>query len=392
MTDRPHKPATRLVTAGRRKDWTHGIVNPPVYRASTCLFDTYADLRAGVRNPDDGLFYGRRGTPTQWALREAITDLEGGDGTWLFPSGVAAVNSAILAFCKAGDHILVPDNAYEPTRLFARGLARQMGITAGFYDPLIGAEIASLLTDQTKVVVVESPGSLTFEVQDLPTIADAAHAKGAVVVADSTWATPLLLKSLDLGADVAVHACTKYIVGHSDVMMGSATARGKAWQKIQQIGVRLGQTVSADDAYLALRGLRTLGPRLAQHQSAAVEIARWLSARDDVRQVLHPALPNCPGHDLWQRDFAGSSGLFAILLEARSDDAIAAMVDHMTLFNMGFSWGGFESLILPADPGPIRTATAWPDGLSLFRIHVGLEDSQDLKHDLDAGLARYFAA
>lgn len=390
------RPDTRLMELGRRRDWTHGIVNPPVYRASTCLFDSYADLRAGVAEPDAGLFYGRRGTPTHWALREALTELEGGTGTWLYPSGMAAMAGAILAFARAGDHVLLPDSAYEPTRALAKGLLRQYGVESTFYDPLTGGEIASLLRETTRVVVTESPGSLTFELQDLPAIAAAAHAVGAYVVLDNTWATPLNLQALALGVDVSVHAATKYIVGHSDVMLGTATANARAWPGLQRWAVQAGQTVGADDAWLALRGLRTLGLRLRQHAATATRLADWLADRPEVARVLHPARPDCPGHAIFARDFTGANGLFSIVLEAGGDmaaeDAVAAMVDGMRHFKLGFSWGGYESLILPARPDRVRSATRWQAAGPLLRLHAGLEDADDLTADLDAGLARFTAA
>jgi len=386
------KAKTRLAALGRRKDWTHGIVNPPVYRASTCLFDTYAELRDAVARPDETLYYGRRGTPTQWALREALTALEGGHDSWLFPSGVAALNASLLAFAGQGDHMLIVDNAYEPSRVFAKGLARRFGIEASFYDPMLGGGIADQFRDNTKVVLLESPGSLTFEVQDVPAIAAAARAAGIATVADNSWATPLLFRPLDHGVDVVVEACTKYIVGHSDVMLGSATASEKAWPKLKRIGAGLGQTVSPDDAYLALRGLRTLGVRLEAQAAAALELARWLAERPEVAQVLHPALPDCPGHALFERDFDGPAAVFSIVLTGREKTALAALTDGMRHFKMGFSWGGYESLALPADPKPIRTATDWGERGELIRLQVGLEDVEDLKADLDAGLARFTAA
>ncbi len=383
---------TRLATLGRRADWTHGIVNPPVYRASTVLFDTYAQYRDAVTRPDDTLYYGRRGTPTHWALKEALTELHGGAGTWLFPSGVAAVNAAILAFAGAGDQILVPDNAYEPSRMFANRLAKRFGIDAGFYDPCIGADIAGQITDKTRVILIESPGSLTFEVQDVPAIAAAAKARGVVTVADNTWATPLLFRPLEHGVDVAVEACTKYITGHSDVMMGSATAAAGTWPKLFRVGAGLGQTVSPDDAWLALRGLRTLELRLQAHEAAALDLARWLAEHPLVAEVMHPALPSCPGHDLWRRDFDGASGVFALVLHHADKSALPAMTDQMRHFKMGFSWGGYESLMLPADPAPIRTATDWSGKGELIRLQVGLEDVADLKQDLADGLDRFARA
>jgi len=384
------KEDTKLITGGRRKEWTHGIVNPPVYRASTCLFDSYAQLRERVANPTaKQLFYGRKGTPTQWALEEALTDLEGADGTMLYPSGIAAVTTSILALVKAGDHILITDSAYEPTRSFANGMLKAMNIEAEYYDPTIGAGIAALLRPNTSVVLTESPGSLTFEVQDIPAIVAAAKENGTYVITDNTWATPLFFKPLEHGVDISVEACTKYICGHSDVMIGSASATGKAWLKLRRTTYQMGHMVSADDAFLTSRGLRTLGIRLKAHEENALKIAAWLKERPEVASVLHPAFEECPGHEIWARDFSGSSGLFSIVLKGGDYPDTAAMVDDMRLFKMGFSWGGFESLILPSDPSTSRTINKWSAPGPLLRVHVGLEDTDDLITDLEAGLQRY---
>ncbi len=383
---------TKIVEGGRRKDWTNGIVNPPVYRASTCLFESHADLRAGIADPDAGLFYGRRGTPTHWALREALCALEGGAGTWLYPSGMAAITASILAFVKAGDRILVTDSAYEPTRHFCDSVLKAMGVETVYYDPLIGAGIAGLLDARTQLVLVESPGSLTFEVQDLPAIAEAAHAAGALVLIDNTWATPLHLDALAHGADVSIHAATKYIVGHSDVMLGTATANARAWPRLKRMATALGLTTSPDDAWLALRGLRTLAVRLERHAANALRVAEWLGQHPEVARVLHPALPGCPGHEIFRRDFTGSCGLFAIVLDGGDEAAVAALIDDLAHFGIGFSWGGYESLILPADPARVRTATRWRAEGPLLRLHIGLEDPDDLIADLAAGLDRFRTA
>lgn len=381
---------TKLVTAGRRKEWTHGVVNPPVYRASTCLFDTYAQLRERTANPSaKQLFYGRKGTPTQWALEEALTELEGADGTMLFPSGIAAVTTAILALVKAGDHVLITDSAYESTRSFANGMLKSMNIEAEYYDPTIGSDIAALLRPNTSVIVTESPGSLTFEVQDIPEIVAAAKENGTYVITDNTWATPLFFKPLDHGVNISIEACTKYIGGHSDAMIGSASARGKAWRKLSKTAYQMGHTVSPDDAFLTSRGLRTLGIRLKAHEENALRVAAWLKDRPEVAAVLHPAFEDCPGHEIWARDFSGSTGLFSIVLNGGDYPDTAAMVDDMHLFKMGFSWGGFESLILPSDPTTARTATKWAAPGPLLRLHIGLEDTDDLIADLEAGLNRY---
>ena len=386
------KKDTKLATLGRRKEWTGGVVNPPVYRASTHLFDTYADLRTAVRQPDAGLFYGRRGGPTVWSLQEAMRELEGGAGCLVYPSGMAAVSTAVLAYVSPGDQVLAPDSVYETTRLFLDGFAKRMGIQVTYYDPLIGGGIERLLTPQSRVVLVESPGSLTFEVQDIPAIAEATHARDAVVIMDNTWATPLLFDALAHGVDVSVQACTKYIVGHSDVMLGTATANEAAWPRLKRVTRRLGQIASPDDVYLALRGLRTLSVRLDRHEKNGLDVARWLADRPEVERLLHPAFDSCPGHALWQRDFSGASGLFSIVLNRGSYDAMGAFVDDMKLFKLGFSWGGYESLILPSDPSEIRTATRWEAPGPLVRLHVGLEDPADLIADLDAAFDRFNAA
>ncbi|MCJ9430218.1 cystathionine beta-lyase [Kordiimonas marina] len=383
---------TELVIAGRRKEWTHGIVNPPVYRASTCVFETYAQLRERAEDPGaKHLFYARKGTPTHWALTEAITELEGGAGTMLYPSGIAAVTGAMLALVKAGDHVLITDSAYEPTRSFANGLMKDMGVETTYYDPMIGAGIEDLFRENTSLIVAESPGSLTFEVQDLPAIIAAAKKRDIMVMVDNTWATPLLLKPLEMGADVSVHACTKYIGGHSDVMLGSATANERAFKRLQTVAFQLGQTVSPDDAFLGLRGLRTLGVRLKQHEQNALTVAKWLKDHPMVSRVLHPAFPDCPGHDVWKRDFAGSSGLFSVVLKGGGYSDTAALVDGRKYFKMGFSWGGFESLILPSNPAYARTATPWKAEGPLIRLHIGLEDTDDLIADLAEGLDLYKA-
>jgi cysteine-S-conjugate beta-lyase len=384
------RPATRLVTAGRRAEWTGGIVNPPVWRASTVLFDSVADLRDGVRRSNERLYYGRRGGPTQWALADALTELEpGAAGTVLLPSGVAAVTTALLALLEPGDELLMVDSAYEPTRAFCRGLLARMGVTTRFYDPLVGAGIEALFTDRSRAVFLESPGSLTFEVQDVPAIAAAARARGVVSVIDNTWATPLLFPAIKHGCDVSILAATKYIVGHSDAMLGSVTARPGLFERIRTTAQALGQCVSPDDAFLASRGLRTLGVRLKQHEAGGLAVARWLADQPQVARVLHPALPGCPGHALWQRDFHGASGLFAFVLAGGDDRARAALIDGLRLFGIGFSWGGFESLALPIDPAPLRSATGWTAEGPAVRLHIGLEDPEDLIADLAAGLARF---
>lgn len=379
---------TRIVEGGRRREWTHGLVNPPVYRASTCLFDSYADLRAAVADPDSRLFYGRRGTPTHWAFQEAMLDLEGGAYCFLYPSGLSAITTAILAFVGPGDHLLVVDCVYEPTRAFCNASLKRLGVETTYFDPAAGSDIAALIRDNTRAVVVESPGSLTMEMQDIPAISQAAHERDAIVIMDNTWATPLLFDALSHGVDVTVNACTKYVAGHSDVMLGTATANDRTVGRLKRLTRQLGLTASPDDIYLAHRGLRTLPIRLRQHAAGATAVAQWLADHPNVDRVLYPALPDSAGHDLWQRDYDGASGLLSIVLNTGDYERIGAMVDDMRQFKMGFSWGGFESLILPSDPARVRTATDWQAPGPLLRLHIGLEDPADLIADLDDGLAR----
>ena len=392
------QPETRLVTGGRRPEWTElptggGIVNPPVWRASTCLFDSVADLERACATPDDGLFYGRRGTPTQWSLAEALTELEpGAAGTKLFPSGVAAIATALMAVLKPGDELLMVDSTYEPTRAFCRKVLAPLGIATRYYDPLIGGGIAGLIGDNTRAIFMESPGSLSFEVQDVPAICAAAKARGLVTLLDNTWATPLYFPAIEKGVDLSILACTKYVVGHSDAMLGSVTASPEYWEALKSATYAFGQCVSPDDAYLASRGLRTLAVRLAQHDASAQRIAAWLAEQPEVAQVLHPAFPSCPGHDIWARDFKGASGLFAFTLKGGDRKAAAALIDGLKLFGIGFSWGGFESLALPVEPKAIRTATQWQAEGATIRLHIGLENADDLIADLAAGLARFSAA
>ena len=385
------KKSTTIVNAGRRKEWTQGIVNPAVWRASTILYDTVADLGAGRRTNEDGkLFYGRRGTPTHWALAEALTALEpGAAGTLLFPSGVAAIASALLAMLEPSDHLLMPDTAYEPTRALCDGLLKKMGIATTYYDPLVGAGIEALITPATRVIFMESPGSLTFEVQDVPAIVAVAKARQLVTMIDNTWATPLFLPVIAMGVDLSIIACTKYIVGHSDVMMGSVTCNEATHKRLRLAAQQLGAHVSADDAYLALRGLRTLDVRLQRHQANGLAIAQWLAKQPEIARVLHPALPSDAGHALWTRDFKGASGLFSFVLNGGSSAARATLIDGLAHFGIGYSWGGYESLALPIDPENIRSATKWKAEGPVVRLHIGLEDPDDLIADLAAGLARY---
>ena len=384
---RKQKQDTRLAHAGREPGRYHGFVNPPIYRGSTVLFPTVAGLEAN----DQDYSYGRLGTPTVRALEEALAELEGGYATRLTPSGLSAIATTLIALASGGDHVLVSDSVYRPTRRFCDHVLARLGVETSYYDPLVGAGIKDLMRSNTKVVFTESPGSQSFEVQDIPAIAKAAHAGGARVVMDNTWATPLYFKPFIHGVDVSIQAATKYIVGHADAMLGAITANEATWPLIARAHEDLGLCPGPEDVYLALRGLRSLGVRLPRHQASGLELARWLEARPEVARVLHPALPSDPGHALWQRDFTGASGLFAIVLEPVPGKAVAAMLDGLELFGMGYSWGGFESLILPFDPSAYRTATPWHAEGPALRLHVGLEDFGDLKADLDAGFGRLAA-
>ena len=380
---------TKLVSGGRDPEANFGIVNPPVYHASTVLAPTLEAWRN--RDFMNDIVYGRIGTPTQRALQEAVALVEGGDRAIATASGLGAVTVALTAFTKTGDHILMTDSAYFPARAFCNNVLAKYGVETTFYDPLIGAGISELIQDNTVIVYTETPGSLTFEMQDIPAIAAAAHARGAIVMHDNTWGTPLFLKSFEKGIDVSIHAATKYIVGHSDAMLGVLVTTDAHFEKLFHGFRSSGQHAAPDDCYLALRGLRTMGVRLKQHQENALTLAHWLEDRPEVGQVLYPALESHPGHELWKRDFLGSTGLFSIILDRHYDDtALGAMLDNMELFAMGASWGGYESLILPG--APPRTATNWDPAGTLLRLHVGLEHSDDLIADLDAGFARLKAA
>lgn len=384
---RKQKDETRLVHAGREPARQHGFVNTPIYRGSTVLFPSVAALEAN----DQDFTYGRLGTPTVKALEEAIAEFEGGHRSLLTPSGLSAIATALLAFVSAGDEILVVDSVYRPARRFCDNVLKRLGVTITYYDPLIGAGIERLITKKTKIVFTESPGSQTFEVQDVPAIAKTAHAAGAVVILDNTWATPLYFKPFAHGADVSIQAATKYIGGHADIMLGAITMNERTSAAVAKVHEDLGLCTGPEDVYLGLRGLRSLGVRLERHQRSGLELARWLAERPEVARVIHPALPTDPGHDLWKRDFTGASGLFSIVLKPVPHASVAAMLDGLSLFGMGYSWGGFESLILPFDPSAYRTATTWQAEGPALRLHVGLEAVEDLKADLEAGFARLTA-
>ena len=384
------KPATRLVLGGRDPVANHGFVNPPVHHVSTVLYPTAEDFLARRAR----YLYGRRGTPTSEALEDALRALEGPDcaGVALLPSGLAAISTALLAVLKAGDHLLVTDSVYQPTRKFCDGMLKRYGVTATYYDPLIGGGIAALIQPNTRAVFVEAPGSLSFEIQDVPAIAAAAHAKGAVVLMDNTWATSLYFRAFEKGVDLSIQAATKYIGGHSDVMLGTVSANKATWEQLADTVHALGLCVGPDDVYLGLRGLRTMGVRLAQHHQAGMKVAHWLAERPEIACVLHPALESCPGHTLWRRDFSGASGLFSIVFKPVAQTAVNAFLNELTLFGIGASWGGFESLAIPFDCAPIRTATKWAPGGPTVRIHIGLEEIDDLIGDLERGFAAFAAA
>ncbi len=380
----PRRPATIIVHAGRDPRANHGFVNPPVYRGSTVLFPTVAALKSY----DQPYTYGRRGTPTVTALADAIRQLEGGDKTVLTASGLEAVTLSLLAFVESGDHILVTDSVYQPTRRFCDNMLQRLGVETTYYDPLAGADIARLIRPNTRVVFTESPGSQTFEMQDIPAIAQVTQQRGVWLVMDNTWATPLYFDALAHGVDVSVHAATKYIVGHADAMLGAVTANARAARHIERAKDALGLCPGSEETYLGLRGLRTLDVRLERHQAQALDIARWLEARPEVASVLHPGLPSHPQHTIWRRDFTGASGLFSIVLKPVSDAAVAAMLDGLELFGMGFSWGGYESLVIPFDARAYRTATTWAPAGPTLRFHIGLDHVDDLKADLAAGFDR----
>ena len=392
--DPPRKTATRLVEAGRRKEWTGPVVNPPVWRGSTHLYADTADLAKGRPNEDGHFYYGRRGAPTQWALAEALTELEpGAYGTLLYPSGVAAIAGALLAVLESGDVLLMTDNVYEPSRGIANNLLAALGIETRFFDPLDVGGFRNAFCERTAVVLLESPGSLTMEVCDIPALAAIAREKGAASLLDNTWASPLGFPALQHGCDIAIMSLTKHVGGHSDLMMGSVAAGEELYARLRTKSQTLGQVVAPDDAALALRGLRTLGLRLERASSSALEVADFLSQRPEIAHVLCPMLPGAPGHELWQRDFSGGCGLFSFVLRGRDLAARERFIDSLRLFGIGYSWGGYESLVIPFDAARVRSVTAWPprgwnseDRLGI-RLSIGLEDPQDLIADLERALA-----
>jgi cystathionine beta-lyase len=386
----PAKTATRLVSGGRDPFAHYGFVNPPVYHASTVLYPSVEDYIAHRGRYQ----YGRRGTPTSEALAGALASLEGADcaGVALLPSGLAAASVALLSVLNAGDHVLVTDSVYLPTRKFCDGVLARYGIATSYYDPLIGGNIAALIEPSTRAIYVESPGSLSFDMQDVPAIADAAHAKGAVVLMDNTWASPLYFRAFDKGVDLSIQAGTKYIGGHSDVMLGTVSANAATWPRLRATIEAMGLCVGPDDMYLGLRGLRTMGVRLAQHYASGIKVAHWLASRPEVAHVLHPALESHPGHAIWRRDYSGACGLFSIVLKPVPQAAVHAFLNALTLFGIGASWGGFESLAIPFDCTALRSVTAWAPGGPAVRFHIGLEDVDDLIADLEGGFAALAAA
>ncbi|WP_263064368.1 cystathionine beta-lyase [Dickeya dadantii] len=389
------KIATALVAAGRSKRVTQGAVNPVIQRASSLVFDSVQDKKHATINRAKGaLFYGRRGTLTHFAFQDAMTELEGGAGCALYPCGAAAIANAIVSFVSAGDHLLVTGSAYEPTQDFCNKVLSKMNISTTFFDPMIGGDIASLIRPNTRVVFLESPGSITMEVQDVPAIVAAVRRVNPdiVIMIDNTWAAGVLFRPLDLGVDISIQAGTKYIVGHSDAMIGTAVANARCWDQLREQSYLMGQMADADSAYMASRGLRTLGVRLQQHQENGLRVARWLAERPEVAVVNHPALPGCKGHEYFVRDFSGSNGLFSFVLKDKlSREQLAHYLDHFSHFRMAYSWGGFESLILanqPEELAAIRPAGGVDFTGTLVRLHIGLEDCDDLIADLETGFRR----
>ena len=386
---------TTLVQAGRSKKYTQGSVNSVIQRASSLVFDTVEEKKIATRNrAKGGLFYGRRGTLTHFSLQEAMCELEGGAGCALFPCGAAAVANTILAFVEQGDHILMTNTAYEPSQDFCTKILSKLGVTTGWFDPLIGEGIAELIQPNTRIVFLESPGSLTMEVHDVPAIVKAVRSKApeAIIMIDNTWAAGVLFKALEFDIDISIQAATKYLIGHSDGMIGTAVSNARCWDQLRENAYLMGQMVDADTAYMTSRGIRTLGVRLRQHHESSLKVAEWLAQHPQVERVNHPALPGSKGHEFWQRDFTGSSGLFSFVLKKRlNNDELASYLDNFSLFSMAYSWGGFESLILANQPEQIAALRPGGDvdfSGTLIRLHIGLENVDDLIADLAAGFER----
>lgn len=380
--ERGERPATRLAHAGRDPTRFAGFVNTPVFRGSTILFETVDGLQGGGGRTTT---YGRKGSPSIDALQDTIAELEGGARTLLTPSGLAAISATLLSLVGAGDHILVADSVYRPTRLFCDGVLARLGVETTYYDPLIGAGIDALLRPNTRLVFVESPGSQTFEMQDIPAIARHTGPRGIWLVADNTWASPLYCNPFRLDVDVSIQSATKYVVGHADALLGAITCTERASEQVTRGVQALGMTAGSEEVYLALRGIRTLGVRLERHWRSGLEIARWFATRPEVATVLHPALESHPGHAIWRRDFTGASGLFSIVLKPAPKPAVTAFLESLRLFGMGYSWGGYESLVVPFDVAAFRTATEWRSEGQGLRFHIGLEDTGDLISDLEQG-------
>lgn len=381
----PSTPQTKLLKAGLTFS-EHGFVNPAVYHGSTVQFATVAALRERKQQ----YIYGRDGTPTHRALEEAIAEVEGGKAAFLCPSGLSAITTALLSVASAGDHILMTDSVYRPARHFCMTVLKRLGVETEFYPPDIGAGIAGLIRPNTRIVYTEQPGSQTMEIQDLPAISAAAHAAGALVMLDNTWATGRFFNAFSHGVDIVATAATKYYCGHSDVMLGAIITNDETRKLIATGHHALGSCSGPDDAYLILRGMRTLDIRLKHHMENALVVARWLQSRPEVDRILYPALPEAEGHDLWKRDFSGATGLFSVVLKPAADEAVVSMLEGLELFGMGYSWGGYESLVIPFDPSSYRSATEWCAQPSL-RLHIGLEDPADLITDLTAGFERLAA-
>ncbi|MCC3860579.1 cystathionine beta-lyase [Pseudemcibacter aquimaris] len=379
------KKDTKIVHAGRDKKWTGQAVNPPVYHASTILFDTVKDLKFALKNfKNKIMFYGRRGTPTHFAFRDAMTELEGGHDCLVYPSGIAAVSAALLSFLRSGDHLLMVDTCYGPTRAFCNKMLKKMGIETTYYDPMIGDGIKDLIKDNTKVIFTESPGSITMEIQDIPAISKVAKKNDIILMIDNTYGNLVNFNPYDHGVDLSIQAATKYIVGHSDAMLGTITCTEKLWPQLQDYSYYMGQTAAPDDINLAMRGIRTIKTRIKQHENSALKVAKWLETRDEVDLILHPAFKDCPGHEIWKRDFNGSNGLFSFTLKQGSEKEISTFLDTLNLFKMGFSWGGFESLAMSFyDLKAERDLPLWDDYGPLIRLHIGLEDADDLIADLE---------
>ncbi|MFM9886861.1 MAG: cystathionine beta-lyase [Burkholderiales bacterium] len=392
MQSKDKRAETRIVHSGRHPEEWAGIVNPPIYRASTVLAPTVAALReksARSARDERGIYYGRNGTPTTRSFEEAIADLEGGYRTLVYPCGLAACTGAMLSYLGAGDHVLITDNVYSPVRRFADRLLARYGVEVTYFDPLMGRGIAALFRPNTRLVYTEAPGSHTFEMTDVPALAAIAHERGAVVAMDNTWATPHYFRAFDHGVDISIQAATKYIVAHSDAMLGTVTTTEKAWGNLRDTHVQMGFAASPDDIFLGLRGLRTLHVRLPRHWENGVQLAQWLQRQPEVERVLHPALPGDPGHAIWKRDFKGASGLFGVMLKAGvTQVAFESLIDGLELYGIGASWGGFESLVLPTDVAKNRTATKWAPPGPVFRIHAGLEHIDDLIADMNEGFSR----